>query len=62
MIVLGNISLNISAMVYQHNDGAINIDYAGSEDLYVVQFKSITYTLHDPMEVNGDTITEVTSV
>ena len=59
-IVLDIVALNISDMVNQHNYGEINIDEPKAEGFYVVQFTSIPYKLQYSIEVNDDTITEVT--
>ena len=44
---------------YQHSYGKIIIDDPEVEGFYDLQFTSMTYTLQDSIEVNGDTITEV---
>ena len=48
----------MSAMVYQHSHGAINVYDPEVEGLYIFQFTSIQYTLQCAIEGNGDTITE----
>ena len=42
---LDSVALNMSAMVYQHNYVAINIDEPVAEGLYVVQLVSIPYAI-----------------
>ena len=61
-IILDSAALNISAIVYQHNSGAINIYDTKADIIYVVHFTSMFYTLQEPIEVPGDTITELTLV
>ena len=56
-IVLYSVELNMNTVVYQHNYGAINIDDPEAEGLCVVQFTSMTYTIHESIELNCDTIT-----
>ena len=55
---LNSVALNISAMVYQHNHGSINIDNPVSEGFYVVQFTPMPYTLQYSIKLNGNKITE----
>ena len=62
MIFLDSVAFNMSYMVHQHSYGSINIDEPVSEGLYVVRLTSITYKLHDSIEVSSDTRTEVTFV
>ena len=61
-VFINSDALNISAMVHQNNYVAINMDYPVGEYFYVVQFTPIPYNLQDSIELNDDTITEVTSV
>ena len=52
-IVLDSVEFNISAMVYQHNYGTINIDDPVEEGLYAVPFTSIPYKLLGLLKRNG---------
>ena len=41
-VVIYSVALNISAMVYEHNYGAIDIDYPSEEGFYAIQFASMS--------------------
>ena len=55
-IVLDSVALNMSAIDYQDNYCASNIDDPEAEGSYVVQFISIPYAIQHSMEVNVDTM------
>ena len=50
----------MSAIDYQHNYYASNIDDPESEGSYVVQVISMSYAIQNSMELNVDTMAEVT--
>ena len=57
-IILDSAAFNMIDMVHQHNYKEINIDDPVEEDVYVMYFTSIPYTLQHSIELNVNTTSE----